>query len=93
MQAKPTASALILGGVDCGMIVLLVILFGVFQSSATPSAYTFQITYLLEWGQMLSHFFVYGIYMKEIRKCIQKYKLYQRLRRIFHLRPNQVVPQ
>ena len=50
MQAKPTTSALILGGVDCGMTVLLVILFAVFQSSAIPSAYTFQITYLLEWG-------------------------------------------
>ncbi|XP_065885865.1 olfactory receptor 8U3-like [Dysidea avara] len=93
MQAKPTASALILGGVDCGIIVLLVILFAVFQSSAISSAYTFQITYLLEWGQMLSHFFVYGIYMKEIRNCIQKYKFYQRLQRMFHLRPNQVVPQ
>ena len=93
MQAKPTASALILGGVDCGMIMLLVIFFAVFRSSAISNAYTFQITYLLEWGQMLSHFFVYGIYMKEIRKYMQKYKFYQRLQSMLHLQPNQVVPQ
>ena len=88
IQAKPTASALILGGIDCGMIMLIVILFIVFQSSI----YTFQISYVMEWGQMLSHFFVYGIYMKEIRRRIQKYKFYQRIQRMLNLQPNQVVP-
>ena len=65
MQAKPTASALILGGIDCGMILLMFILFAIVNapsSSNITSVYIYQMTYLIEWGQMLSHFFVYGVY-------------------------------
>ena len=96
LQAKPTASALILGGIDCAMVVLMVILFAVVDTpsfSNITSVYIFQMIYPIEWCQMLSHFFVYGIYMKDIRRCIQKYKFYQRLHRMLHLYPNQVAPQ
>ena len=96
MQANTTASALILGGIDCAMIVLMFILFAVVDSpsfSSITSVYIFQMIYPIEWCQMLSHFFIYGIYMKEIRRCIQKYKFYQRLHRMLHLYPNQVAPQ
>ena len=95
MQAKPTASALILGGIDCAMIVLTIIILAVINASSSEvtKMYIFQMVYLIESGQMLSHFFVYGIYMKEIRHCIQKYELYQRLRRRLHLHFNQVAPQ
>ena len=96
MQAKPTASALILGGIDCAMTALTIVLFAVINapsSSNITSVYIYQMVYPIEWCQMLSHFFVYGIYMKEIRRCIQKHKFYQGLHSILHLHPNQVHPQ
>ena len=72
---------------------LLAIIFIILASSSgLANVYIFQLTYLMECVQMFSHFFVYGIYMKEIRRCLQKYKFYQRLLRMLHVRPNQIAP-
>jgi len=97
MQAKPTASALILGGIDCGINIIKAIIFAVINTSVPLSSgimyvYLFQIDYLIEWCQVMSHAFVYGVYMKEIRRYLHNYKFYQRLSSLFPVRHNKVTP-
>jgi len=97
MQAKPTASALILGGTDFAINILKAIIFAVVNTSVPLSSgityvYYFQMDYLIEWGQVMSHSFVYGVYMKEVRRYLHKYRFYQRLHRLFS-KKNRVVPQ
>jgi len=97
MQAKPTASALILGGIDCGINIIKAIIFAVVNTSVPLSSgityvYLFQIDYLMEWCQVMSHAFVYGLYMKGIRRHLHKYKFYQRLCSLFPMKHNRVAP-
>ena len=88
MQAKPTLSLLILGGIDCVINILrsvTIILITAYIPSAIIStrAYIFQVLSPLEWCRLISHSFVYGVYMKDIRMQLRKYPFYQRLQRMF----------
>jgi len=93
MQAKPTVSVLILGGID---IILnasqsVVVTIALSHASGPTRSYLSLISYLLDWCQLLSHSFVYGFYMKDIRRRLKRYVFYQRIQKLCPLKPSQVV--
>jgi len=93
MQLKPTISVLILGGIDVIMIASQSVILALALSftSGTTRSYLSLFSYLLDWCQLLSHSFVNGFYMKDIRRQLKRYAFYQRIQRLFPLRPSQVV--
>ena len=96
MQAKPTVSALILGGIDCGINIVKAIIIAAinkfFPIPLVSHMCTSFIVYLTEWCQVTSHAFAYGVYMKETRRYSCKYKFYKRLCSFFPVRHNKVAP-
>jgi len=97
MQAKSTVSALILGGIDCGINIIKVIIITAINKffphlSGITYVYIFHIVYLTEWCHVMSHAFAYDVYMKEIQRCLCKYKFNQRLCSLFPVRHNKVTP-
>jgi len=93
MQVKPTISVLILGGID---IILnasqsVIVAIALSHTSGPTRSYLSLISYLLDCSQLLSHSFVYGLYMKDIRRRLKRYTFYQRIQRLCPIRPSQVV--
>ena len=94
MQVKPTISVLILGGIDIilnALQILFVWHIALSYASGATRSYLSLVSYLLEWCQLLSHSFVYGFYMKDIRRQLKRYMFYQRIQRLCPIRPSQVV--
>ena len=92
MQAKPTISVLLLGGIDCVFSVLQSIIISVAITYAPGStrSYFSLVGYSLDWFQLVSHSLVYGFYMKDIRRQLQKYTFYQSIQRLCPLRASRV---
>ena len=93
MQAKPTISVLILGGIDCVLNVLnsIIISVAIAYAPGTTRSYLSFVGYLLDWFQLVSHSLVYGFYMKDIRRRLQRYTFYQSILRPCPLRASRVV--
>ena len=93
MQAKPTISILILGGIDIILNALqsAIVAIALSHASGPTRSYLSLISYLLDWCQLLSHSFVYGFYMKDIRRQLKRYEFYQWIQRLCPTRPSQVV--
>ena len=96
MQLESSFPLFVLGGVDCLLNVLRVIIFiliNVFyplSSNPVGGIYFYQfIVYPLEYCQIISHSITYGVYKKQIRKKLCKYC--QRFQRLFPLRPSKVI--
>ena len=94
-QTKPTLSVLILGGIDCVVNLLRSVLYGLANTyfpSDVVKAYIMQFSHLLGCCQTLSHYFVYGLYTRDIYRQLKKYKFYQRAQQMLHLKVNKVAP-
>ena len=89
MQLESSLPVFMLGGVDCLLNVLrvvIIVVLVVYCSDVTVRLYFFQfIVYPLEYCQIIFHSITYGVYKKAVRKN------YQRLQRLFPLRPSKVV--
>ena len=98
IQLESSVPVFILGGIDCLLNVLRVLIFIVinaFCSCPLSSGASFGIYFYqffanpLEYCQIISHSITYGIYKKEVRKKLHQY--YQRLQRQLPLRPSRVI--
>ena len=96
LQLESSLPLFVLGGVDCLLNVLRVIIFVIFyvfylrSSDFAISVYHYQLfVNPLEYCQIVSHSITYGLYKKEVKDKLCQY--YQRLQRLLPLRPSKVV--
>ena len=94
MQFESSLPVFVLGGIDCFLNILRVVVFSiiiVIYPPLSPAALTFiQFSvFPLEYCQIVSHSVTYGIYKKEVRKKI--HQQYQRLKRLLPLRPSKII--
>ena len=94
-QLKSSLPILVLGGVDCLLIVshtlIIIIIHALYPIDSNPVVGTVLIQFLvipLEYCQIISHSVTYGIYKKEVRKKLHQY--YQHLQRLLPLHPSKV---
>ena len=93
IQLRSSLPIFVLGGVDCLLNVLrviIIIVLVVYYSDVTVRLYFFQfIVYPLEYCQIISHSITYGVYKKAVRKKLHQY--YQCFQRLLPLSPSNVV--
>ena len=96
MQLESSLPLFVLGGGDCLLNVLRVVIFIIISvkyppsSGAIPCAYFMQyLVNPLEYCQIISHSITYGVYKKPVRKKLRQY--YQHLQQLFPLRPSRVI--
>ena len=96
IQLESSLPVFVLGGIDCLLIVLRVVIifiisyFYTILSGATVGMVLIQFLVLpLEYCQSISHPVTYGIYKKEVRKELRQYC--QCLKRLFPLRPSKII--
>ena len=96
LQLESSLPLFVLGGVDCLLNVLRVIIFVILYvfylriSDFAISVYHYQLfANPLEYFQIISHSITYGLYKKEVKDKLCQY--YQRLQRLLPLRPSKVV--
>ena len=96
LQLESSLPLVVLGGIDCLLNVLRVVIFvfiNVFyplSSNPVGGIYFHQfIVYPLEYCQIISHSITYGVYKKQIRKKLCKYC--KRFRRLLPLCPSKVI--
>ena len=96
MQLESSLPVFVLGGIDCLINVLRVVIF-IFINSFSPLSsgasvgmyfYQFLVTPLV-YCQIISHCVTYGIYKKEVRKILHRY--YQPLQRLLPPCPSKVI--
>ena len=84
LQLESSLPVFVLGGVDCFLNVLrvlIIIVMAIYYSDAIARLYYFQfIIYPLEYCQIISHSVTYGVYKKEVRKKLRKH--YRQLQRL-----------
>ena len=94
IQLESSLPVFVLGGVDCFLNLLRVVIVTVmavyYSDDVTTRLYFFQfVFYPLEYCQIISHSVTYGVYKKEVRRKLRKH--YRRLQRLLPLRPSKVI--
>ena len=97
MQLESSLPVFVLGGVDCLLNVLRVLVFIIINvfcplsSGASVGIYLYQfLANPLEYCQIISHSVTYGIHKKEVKAKLHHY--YQFLQRLLPLRSSKVKP-